>query len=204
MQLNEAPSLAAASHPAVSPVPLHYIGVITRPHGLLGEVKVKVPPEYLHALEDIKRVYLRLPTDHSPAPYKIRGHRLHQEAILLKFVKVVTRNDSEALRGAEVLIDLADLPALPSGEYYSYQLLGLAVVAEDGAALGQIDEVLATGSNDVYVVRKPAGGELLLPAITSVIRNINLEAKTMTVVIPPGLEDEPNSDVRPDDADRDD
>ena len=182
----------------VPPAQLHYIGIITRPHGILGEIKVKVPPEYLRALEDIKRVYLRLPGIDSPAPYKIRGHRLHQEAVLLKFVKVVTRNDSEALRGAEVLIDLADLPALPPGEYYSYQLVGLKVVAEDGTALGQVNEVLATGSNDVYVVRKPNDGELLLPAISSVIRNIDLQAKTMTVVIPPGLEDEAGAENGPD------
>ena len=195
MPLDTAAPPAATPAAAASAAQLHYIGIITRPHGILGEVKVKVPLEYLRALEDIKRVYLRLPGTDSPVVYKIRGHRLHQEAVLLKFVKIVTRNDSEALRGAEVLIDFNDLPALPPGEYYSYQLVGLSVVAEEGTALGKVEEVLATGSNDVYVVRKPDGGELLLPAITSVIRNIDLAAKTMTVVIPPGLEDETNADV---------
>ena len=181
---------ATSSNPASAlPTQFLFVGTLTRPHGILGEVKVQVSREFLHALDDTKRVYLRLPSAEAPIPYKIRGHRIHQESVLLKFVKVVTRNDSEALRGAEVLIDPADLPALPPGEYYSFQLVGLKVQHEDGTALGQVEDVLATGSNDVYVVRKLDGKELLLPAISSVIRNIDLEAQTMTAVIPAGLED---------------
>lgn len=167
------------------------VGKITRPHGITGEVKVQTPAEYIVALKDLKRVYLRFSsTDPDLRPFKIRSYRVHQDSVLLKFFKVVSRNDSEALRGAEVLIDLADLPKLPPGEYYSHELVGMAVRLANGAAVGAVQEVLATGSNDVYIIRKTDGRELLLPAIESVIRKIDLVSQVMTVAIPEGLEDE--------------
>jgi 16S rRNA processing protein RimM len=166
---------------------LFSLGKITRPHGIAGEVKVQTPPEFLTALEGIKQVYLRFPNA-QPVPYKIRSYRLHQDAVLLKFFKVVTRNHSEALRGAEVLIASDDLPRLSEGQYYAHQLIGMAVQREGGEVLGTLSEVLATGSNDVYVVKKPDDTELLLPVLESVVRKIDLQKRVITVLVPEGLE----------------
>ena len=171
----------------IAPERLFSLGKITRPHGIVGEVKVQTPPPFLSALEGIKQVYLRLPNSEL-APYKIRSQRVHQGAVLLKFFKVVTRNDSELLRGAEVLINLDELPPLPAGEYYAHQLVGMAVQREGGEVLGTLSEVLATGSNDVYVVKKPDGTELLLPVLESVVRKIDPQARVITVVVMEGLE----------------
>ncbi|NJM52656.1 MAG: 16S rRNA processing protein RimM [Blastocatellia bacterium] len=150
-------------------------------------MKVQTPPAFLSAFQGLKQVYLRLPNA-SLAPYKIRGYRVHQDAVLLKFFKIVTRNDSETLRGAEVLIASDDLPLLPEGEYYAHQLVGMAVQRESSEPLGTLSEVLATGSNDVYVVKKPDGTELLLPVLESVVRKIDVPARAITVVVPDGLE----------------
>jgi 16S rRNA processing protein RimM len=164
------------------------IGKVTRPHGIFGELKVQLAPEFAGALEGIRRIYL----NDDPKPARVRGMRQHQGAVLLKLDVVATRNDAEALRGAIVSIRLEDLPRLPQGEYYSHQLVGLRVQREGGEPIGILAEVLATGSNDVYVV-KTATGELLLPALESVVRSVNLDEGVMIVVVPDGLE--------PDDAD---
>lgn len=159
------------------------IGKVSRPHGIAGEIKVQLAPEYEGVLEAVRRVYL----NDAEHPYRVLAQRAHQGGVLLRLERVATRNAAEALRGARVLIRTSDLPDLPPGEYYTYQLIGLRVVRESGEALGELSEVLRTGSNDVYVV-KTADGELLLPAIESVIRGIDLKAGTMTVIVPPGLE----------------
>lgn len=159
------------------------IGKVTRAHGILGEVKVQLAPEYAGALDGVWRVYLNDETQ----PRRVRGKREHQGALLLKLEGVATRNDAEALRGATLAIRLEDLPRLPAGAYYSHQLIGLRVQREGGEPIGTLSEVLATGSNDVYVV-KTASGELLLPALESVVRTIDLEAGVMIVVVPDGLE----------------
>ena len=76
---------------------------------------------------------------------------------------------------------------LPPGEYYHYQLVGLTVITEEGETLGQVEEVLVTGSNDVYVVKSASGGELLLPAISQVIKDIDLASGRMLVHLLDGL-----------------
>lgn len=159
------------------------IGTIARPHGITGEVKVQTSPEYLDVLQHVTRVYL----DGSTQATEIKGYRVHQKSALLKLEGVNTRNDAEAMRGTRVAIRVRELPSLPEGEYYSHDLVGLRVVDETGRQLGELGEVLATGSNDVYIVRTAEGKELLLPAIESVIRKIDLVAQVMTVVVPEGL-----------------
>lgn len=169
------------------------IGKVTRAHGIVGEVKVQLAPEFAGALDGIRRVYL----NDEPQPRRVRGKREHQGALLLKLDGVPTRNDAEALRGAIISIRLEDLPRLPKGEYYSHQLVGLLVQRESGEPIGTLSEVLATGSNNVYVVRTDTG-ELLLPALESVVRSVNLEEGVMIVVVPDGLEpdDEDDADER--------
>ena len=159
------------------------VGSVSRPHGILGEVKVQLAPEYAGALQGVRRVYLNDDT----SPQRVRHYREHQGAALLKLAGVNDRNAADLLRGARVSIDVVDLPALPDGEYYAHQLVGLQVSRETGELLGTLTEVLATGSNDVYIV-KTATGEVLLPAIESVVKAIDIDAQTMTVVVPEGLE----------------
>jgi 16S rRNA processing protein RimM len=160
------------------------VGTVSRPHGIAGEVKVQLSPFYEGVLDEIGRVYL----NDARHPYRILSQRAHQGGVLLKLERIATRDAAEALRGARVLVDTGDLPALPSGEYYAHQLIGLRVANEAGEVLGTLSEVLRTGSNDVYVVRAAnTDQELLLPAIESVIRAIDLDAGTMTVTVPEGL-----------------
>jgi len=159
------------------------VGKVTRPHGIIGELKVQLAPEYAGALDGIRRIYL----NDEPQARRVRGMRGHQGTLLLRLDGIATRNDAEAWRGAIVSIRLEDLPRLKEGEYYSHQLVGLRVQRENGELIGTLSEVLGTGSNDVYVV-KTAGGELLLPALESVVRSVNLEEGVMTVVVPDGLE----------------
>jgi 16S rRNA processing protein RimM len=161
------------------------IGRITRPHGILGEVKVQLQPEYQSALEPqhVKRVYLGA----SESPSHVRGARMHQESLLLKLDGVADRNAAEALRGVEVHVERRDLPSLPEGEFYASDLVGMRVVDMNGAEIGALVEVLATGSNDVFVVARPQG-ELLLPVIDSCVKRIDPAAQRIYVIIPDGLE----------------
>jgi 16S rRNA processing protein RimM len=76
---------------------------------------------------------------------------------------------------------------LEQGEYYHHQLLGLEVIDENGKPLGLLSSILETGANDVYVVRDQTGAEILVPAIDSVVLDIDLDNKHVRVHLLSGL-----------------
>lgn len=77
-------------------------------------------------------------------------------------------------------------PQLPVGEYFHYQILGLRVLTEEGEELGEVSEIIETGSNDVYLVSGEKG-DLLVPAISQVVREIDLANQVMTIRLLEGL-----------------
>lgn len=92
------------------------------------------------------------------------------------------------LVGGELCLLPEQLPDTDEGEYYWRDLLGLAVVTDCGKALGSISNILETGANDIYVVTGQ-GREYLIPAVASVVNNVDLAAKTMTITPLEGLLD---------------
>jgi 16S rRNA processing protein RimM len=108
-------------------------------------------------------------------------------SMLMGFAEVTTRSQAEALVGCELFIEKAALPAPEAGSYYWSDLIGLAVYAVQGAWLGRLESIFRTGSNDVYVVKRP-GRELLIPALKTVIVAIDLAAGRMEVDLPEGLD----------------
>ncbi len=100
---------------------------------------------------------------------------------------VADREAAEALRGWLVQVPEDEAWKLPKGQYYWHQIIGLAVVTRDGRRLGTVADILETGANDVYVVRRE-GADLLLPAIKDVVKEISPERGEMVVELLPGME----------------
>jgi 16S rRNA processing protein RimM len=88
------------------------------------------------------------------------------------------------------LIPRSSLPPLEEDTHYWIDLIGLSVFTTDRECLGRITDVIATGANDVYVVTTPEGypvKEILLPAIASVILEVDVAGQEMVVQLPEGL-----------------
>ena len=96
-------------------------------------------------------------------------------------------NAADVLRGSLIEIAEEELPALPEGEFYVHDLVGLTIVDADGDALGELVEVLRTGANDVYLVRREGARDLLIPAIPEVILEVDPAAGRMRIELLPGL-----------------
>ena len=97
------------------------------------------------------------------------------------------RTAAESLAGVELEVEETALPPLPEGEYYIDDLVGLEVVTTAGEPVGTLSEVLRTGANDVYLVRRPAGSDALIPAIADVVQRVDLETKRVVIEPLPGL-----------------
>jgi 16S rRNA processing protein RimM len=113
--------------------------------------------------------------------------RKDREAWILKLEGLDDRTEVESMRGE--LLETPDREVLRDDDesYFVHELIGLRVLTDAGAELGNITDVLQSGAADVYVVRA-AVGETLLPAIGEVIERIDLVSGTMTVRPQAGLE----------------
>ncbi len=120
-------------------------------------------------------------------PLTIRSCRAHNAGLLLAFQGMTTPEEVGIYRNQVLYVSTAGRPALPEGEYYHDELLGLSVEDEHQTPLGLLTEIMQTGANDVYVVTDADGQELLLPAIPEVVLDIDLKRKTIKVHLLPGL-----------------
>lgn len=160
------------------------IATVLAPFGLRGELKVRIETDFPERFSGLSQVYLG--PDHKP--FDFEAFRLHKGFGLLKLKGCDSRDEADRLRGWEVQIPGDEAMPLPPGQYYIYQIEGLAVYTEEDEYLGTVEEVLSTGSNAVHVVQGPLG-EVLIPALPEVILKVDLEAGRMIVRLPPGLLD---------------
>jgi 16S rRNA processing protein RimM len=159
------------------------VGKIRRPHGVSGEVLVEVFTDFPERLVRGKNLFVGASKD----KLVIRSSRGHADGILLAFSGFDSPESIGQYRNQLLYVAGTDLPELPEGEYYYHELLDLSVVEESGRELGRIAEIIETGANDVYVVVDETGRELLIPVIPDVIRDLDLEARVVTVRLLPGL-----------------
>ena len=106
---------------------------------------------------------------------------------MISFKGVTDRDRAEALIGAELFIPETELPELDEDTYYWFELIGIEVYNTQEDYLGRITSIFPTGSNDVYVVKNKTN-EVLIPALESVVIDIDLELKRMRVDLPEGLD----------------
>ena len=159
------------------------VGYLRRPHGVQGEIIMDLHTDFPERLKPGSQLFI----GEQHTPVRLAAQRPFQNGLLVKFKTIETPELVGRFRNQWVFIKKAGVQALPPGQLYQYQLIGLQVVEDSGYALGELVEILETGANDVYVVRKESGGELLLPAIPSVILEVNLESRIMRVHLLEGL-----------------
>ena len=163
------------------------IGRFTKPHGVQGELVFLPYVSDLALLPDLTnvRLVLRRGSEDIHA-CTVMAWRMAHKKILVRLDACPDLTHAEAFRDYEVLLSRQAFPALPEGEYYWFELEGLAVYASDGQCLGTVAEIIYTSSNDVFVVRDGAR-ETLVPALKAVVRSIDIRRGEMHLFAVPGL-----------------
>lgn len=161
------------------------IGKVVGVHGLKGNLKVVVYAGTPTAFVVDKLIFLRNLSGQNNS-YVVEWVGPHKNGLRLSLKEITDRGQAEELIGAEIFIKKSDLPELEDDVYYWFELIGLAVRTTEGQLIGRLDAIIETGSNDVYVV-KGKDGETLIPAVESVVLEIDLEKRTMRVALPDGL-----------------
>ncbi len=165
------------------------IGKIVGAHSLNGTSRVYSYAESLSVFKPNSDIILRS-RDGQEKTYEINWVKAHTRGVLMALKGVSDRTQAEKLIGCELLIERASLPEPEDGTYYWFDLIGLSVFTTEDKLLGRIESIITTGSNDVYVVRPPDGDEqdeVLIPAVESVVIDIDLARRKMQVDMPEGL-----------------
>ena len=176
---------------ASSPEKLVAVGRIIGAHGRNGEIRVKVTSDVPGRFDAGKTLSVsRDGVTAEDQTYQIAESRLTgskgNDILIVSFRGFRDRDQALRLAGFWLCVTQSQVPAADDGEYFHYQLIGLKVRTVAGEELGELAEILETGSNDVYVVRGVAG-EILVPALSPVVREIDIDAGLMVVDLPEGL-----------------
>ncbi len=147
------------------------IGKVVAFFGLQGELKVLSLTDIPNRFAQLEAVYLA-PTHvrrriESERPYK-------GDVIILKLEGIDDANAAESLRNIDLDIPLDELANLPPDVYYQHDIIGLLVKTVRGQEIGQITGIMPTGGNDVYEVKSSQGGQILIPAIKEVVKQVDL------------------------------
>ncbi|VEN73898.1 Ribosome maturation factor RimM [Candidatus Desulfarcum epimagneticum] len=168
------------------------VGKILGPHGLKGLLKALFFSG--SAVETPSPVALRGPSGRIEW-FEAVDARPNKKTVLLSLQEINSRESAQSLKGWEIIARRSDLPDPGPGSYYWADLMGMDVFREDGRLLGKLSSIIETGSADVYVIRTPSGenaeknaGEILIPALESIVLKVDETNKKMTVKLPPGLD----------------
>lgn len=161
------------------------IGQIVNTFGIKGMVKVKPFTDDITRYDNLKKIYVE--TNKNKSQYEIQEVKYHKDMVLIKFKGIDKVEEAELLRNAYLKVNRKEEPELEEGTYYIVDLIGLEVYSDEGEILGKIDDIFNNGSSDIYVVKNEIGKQILLPAISDVIKQINLEEKKIVVHILKGL-----------------
>lgn len=176
------------------------VGVIVRTHGIKGEVKVFPTTDSPHRFDALKKV--KMISDESPdgiepksgtkpnGEFVIEGVKYFKNLVIVKFKGIDSIEEASGLKGAGLYIPREEGVKLKEGEYYIADIIDMDVIDETGMKIGVIRDVLETGANDVYIIKRQDNGkDLLIPAIQDCILDVDVDNNLMRVHIMDGLLD---------------
>lgn len=161
------------------------VGVITQTHGIRGEVKVFPTTDDASRFKKLKEVIMD--TGRERLTLEIEGVKFFKQYAILKFKGYDSINDIEKYKNAKLYVTRDKAVKLKKDEYFIADLIGLDVVTDEREYFGRLKDVMSTGANDVYVVTREDGSEVLLPAIKECVKSVDMEQGQITVHIMDGL-----------------
>ncbi|MGO0122310.1 ribosome maturation factor RimM [Desulfothermobacter acidiphilus] len=161
------------------------VGEIVAPHGCKGGVKVRPLTDFPERFRETRRILIYLKGQR--LPYTIVKVQPQGRFVLLELAEVQSMDEAEELRGGLLQVPREEVYPLPPGHFYIFELIDMEVYTEEGDFLGKVEEVLSTRAHDIFAVRSPAGRELLIPALKTVVLHIDTVAGRMKVRLPAGL-----------------
>jgi 16S rRNA processing protein RimM len=166
------------------------VGRVAKAHGVGGELAVDVHTDEPDARFVADAVLLAQLRDGTRRALTVISARRHGERLLVRFAEVPTRDVAEALRGALLLVDVAELPPSEDpDEFYDHELEGLEARLADGTRVGTVLEVAHGPGGDLLVLKLDGGREALVPFVRAIVPEVDVPGRRVVLDPPEGLLD---------------
>ena len=163
----------------VSPEDLLLVGSVLRPHGLKGLLRIRSYAQSEKSFLNAGTVFLKTASGETHK-HAVSSISPHQGIFLITLKGLDSLEDAEKYRGADIFITKDSLSREFDEEYFWHEIIDMQVFLESGEYLGTVKQIIPTGSNDIFVVRKE-NSEILIPAIQEVVKVIDPEGNKMFI-----------------------
>ena len=163
------------------------VGKVIRPHGVGGLLKILSYARSEQTFLGSGMVILKLDSGET-REHKVSSIVPHKNFCLMRLEGLGSFELADRYKGADIFVRKDAVGHTDEGEYFWHEIIGLKVYVETGRFIGTVRHILSTGSNDIYVVQE-GEGEVLVPAIHEVVKEIDLDKKKMIVSEMEGLLD---------------
>lgn len=163
------------------------IGVITKPHGIRGEVKVFPTTDDVKRFQKTDEVILM--TKEGNLTLHVENAKFFKNIVILKFREFDNINEVEGFRQCDIMVTRDNALPLEEGQFYFCDVIGAQVVEEDGEIIGTVKDVIETGANNVFAIETEDGREVLFPVIPDCIKKVDTNAGVVIAHVMKGLMD---------------
>ncbi len=157
------------------------IGVVRKPHGIRGGLKVTLYSIDLDMLQDMGQLFVK--TGNTWRPMVLESFQGYDDFAILNFKEIPDRTEAETYRGMEIFAARENLPDLDEDEFYIDDLIGCQVVDEQDKIVGEVTEIMTPGAHEVLVIQK-GEEELLIPLVNDWVSHIDISTKQIRVNMP--------------------
>lgn len=161
------------------------IGKVVSTQGNKGEVKVLPLTDSTDRFKSVSSIFIR--NNNIRKTLNIEKIRSKENAVILKLEEIDNIEKAKMIVGSFLEVERKNAVKLPKNTYFIFEIIGLGVYDENNIFLGKVENVISTGSNDVYIVKNKNKEEFYIPATREVVKNINLEKKRITINMVDGL-----------------
>jgi len=161
------------------------IGKVVSTQGNKGEVNIFPLTDLANRFKNLTTVFLR--NNNNQTTLNIEKIRIKGNTVVLKFKDIENIKEAKMIVGSFLEVERKNAVKLPKDTYFIFEIIGLEVYAENNIFLGKVENVISTGSNDVYIVKGKNKKELFIPAIHEVVKDVNLEKKRINIKMVDGL-----------------
>jgi len=161
------------------------IGKVVSIQGNKGEVNILPLTDSIDRFKNLNKVFLR--NKNSQTMLSVEKIRIKKDTVILKLKDIENIGEAKTIVGSFLEVERKNAVKLPKDTYFIFEIIGLEIYTENNIFLGKVENVISTGSNDVYIVKGENKKELFIPAIREVVKNVNLEKKRITIKMVDGL-----------------